>query len=280
MKWSEHVLSEKVIKAGIKLNLNISQVQLLLAQERFLARLASTKEGQQFVWKGGSLLLRLYSKHMVQPRFTVDIDLLAKLFPMSSIENYFSKLAQIDLSDGFEFFNIRKTPMQRETPYGGDRYSMDWRFFKKPHSHVLRVDVCAGDDVSEIGVAVRDIFLIGEDTSLSLNVYPPEFIFAEKLETVDRFETGNTRLKDFIDMWMLIEAKLDADKTKEAILRCFKKRKTTLNPERWNKIFKDKDFIEILEQHRLRRYSNLKLPSVSEMIHRISNFLSQLNWTS
>ncbi|MDE0518457.1 MAG: nucleotidyl transferase AbiEii/AbiGii toxin family protein [Bdellovibrionales bacterium] len=43
-------------------------------------------------------------------------------------------------------------------------------------------------------------------SNISFQVYPPEFIFAEKLETIVRFGTGNTRVKDFIDLDTLIKS--------------------------------------------------------------------------
>jgi hypothetical protein len=46
---------------------------MLLCQERFLARLGSIAEGSAFIWKGGSLILRLYRTEG-QPRYTIDID--------------------------------------------------------------------------------------------------------------------------------------------------------------------------------------------------------------
>ena len=36
------------------------QMQIFLCQERFLLRLYQLKEGKNYIWKGGSLLVRLY----------------------------------------------------------------------------------------------------------------------------------------------------------------------------------------------------------------------------
>lgn len=66
----------KIVEVARKLGLRLPQLQLLIAQDGFMARLASLKEGKLFVWKGGSLMLRAY-RHLQNPRFTTDIDLLA-----------------------------------------------------------------------------------------------------------------------------------------------------------------------------------------------------------
>ena len=51
----------------------------------------------------------------------------------------------IDLNDGFQFFNISKDIMKRETLYGGERFSIDWSLFQKGQSEALKIDVCSGD---------------------------------------------------------------------------------------------------------------------------------------
>lgn len=166
--------------------------------------------------------------------------------------------------------------MVRETPYGGERYSIDWHFFRKPQSYVLRVDVCAGDDVVEEEIKTTQAFLLSEPSELILSIYPKEFIFAEKLETLSRFETGNTRLKDFIDMWGLIRMGMSSPRVKIAIKRCFERRKVLIEPEKWQAILNDKEFIEITEGQRKRRYLELETPPVRELFEEISDYLSKL----
>lgn len=71
------VEKSKIVERSKKLGLKLPQLQLLIAQDGFMARLARLKEGKLFVWKGGSLVLRAY-RHLQKPRFTTDVDLLMK----------------------------------------------------------------------------------------------------------------------------------------------------------------------------------------------------------
>ena len=88
-----------------------------------------------------------------------------------------------------------------------------------------------------------------EDTrNISFQVYPPEFIFAEKLETIVRFGTGNTRVKDFIDLSTLIKSGLLTRKPKRAVNMCFKNRGRDFEKKELLKILNNKDFIEFLEE--------------------------------
>ena len=60
-KWNPQVIREKLIEKSKALKIRLPQMQMLLAQERFLASLFSIDEGHFFVWKGGSLIIREYS---------------------------------------------------------------------------------------------------------------------------------------------------------------------------------------------------------------------------
>lgn len=247
------------------LKLTMPQAQLLLSQERFLARLSSIDEGRAFVWKGGSLILRIY-RTLPIPRYTVDIDLLLKGMPMASVRGALERALLVDLDDGFRFDGITSEPMERETPYGGDRFEIDWTFFRKQASQALRVDVCAGDVVKEREVETRSLFLVqSDDQGLALKVYPPEFIFAEKLETAVRFGTGNSRFKDFVDMWSLLRIDMDRSLVSSAIRACFANRSTTCSTSDIRSILEDEEFVAAMAQACRRNFFQLGLPDAKKM---------------
>ena len=89
-------------------------MQTLLCQERFLLRLYQLKEGKNYIWKGGSLLVRRYQPAHQKPRFTVDVDLEAWKVNVSKTESIFKKAMNVNLNDGFQFFNLSKDTMKRE----------------------------------------------------------------------------------------------------------------------------------------------------------------------
>lgn len=73
--------------------------------------------------------------------------------------------------------------MERDTPYRGDRYPIGWMCFYMHGSQTLKIDVCAGDVVRDRLVTTRDLFVMQSgDRDRAINVYTPEYIFAEKLE--------------------------------------------------------------------------------------------------
>ena len=208
----EQEMRLKLAQLAKQLGLRMPEVQLILCQERFLARLGSIPEGRSFIWKGGSLILRLYRIESL-PRYTIDIDLTISGLPFSDVKPVFEKAMAVTLKDGFAFKSVSTEPMERDLPYGGERFEFEWEFFSKKGSRKLSIDACAGDAVRPNTVSSVDAFLLPLGTeNVEFKVYPKEFVFAEKLETVLRFRTGNSRCKDFIDMWMLIKGGMDQSK--------------------------------------------------------------------
>jgi hypothetical protein len=106
---------------------------MLLCQERFLARLGSIAEGSAFIWKAGSLILRLYRTEG-QPRYTIDVDFSISGISTDCVRGVIEKAMAINLQDGFAFTSITAQLMERDLPYGGDRYELDWTFFFKAGS--------------------------------------------------------------------------------------------------------------------------------------------------
>ena len=187
--WTPQDLNRYLGAAISQLHLRMPQVQLLLAQERFVARLYQLPRTDQFIWKGSSLLIRTHVFNDT-PRFTVDLDFTLQHLDANKVKDVFEEAAQINLNDGFKFDNIRVKPMQRDTPYGGDRFEIDWTLFDKGQSDSLKIDVCAGDVVDSVEMSSNVLFIADSNDDLSIKIYPPEYIFAEKLETAFRFGIG------------------------------------------------------------------------------------------
>ena len=214
--WTPHQIRNQLENLKDKFQFELPQMQILLCQERFLLRLYQLPEGQNYIWKGGSLLVRRYQPKNQKPRFTVDLDLEVWQINVLKTKDILKKAMNIDLQDGFQFVSVTQDPMKRETPYGGDRFSIQWTLFDKGQSEALKIDVCSGDFIKPESVQANELCIIKPKTNISFQVYPPEFIFAEKLETIVRFGTGNTRVKDFIDLYTLIKKGLNMKKLKIA----------------------------------------------------------------
>ena len=272
----EQELRIKLKQLAKDLRLRTPEVQMLLCQERFLARLGSIAEGAAFIWKGGSLILRLYRTEG-QPRYTIDVDLSVSGISTDSVRSVLQKAMAIDLQDGFAFTSIVVQPMERDLPYGGDRYELDWTFFSKQGARKLKIDACAGDVVVPNIVTAKEAFLLPIGTNkIEFRVYPKEFVFAEKLETIARFRTGNTRCKDFIDIWTLIQTGVDVKALSEAIRMCFSNRGTSFSVQEIRNILTDTLFQDRLETHRKRHFADLDVPEIRKVSEDILELLGSL----
>ncbi len=263
----------ELIAQAKRLKLTIPQIQLLLAQERFIVRILNCKDGNKLVWKGGSLILRAYQK-LEKPRYTVDIDLLAKGIPIPKVDDLFIQACSISLDDGFVFADFTKSQMTRETPYGGDRYEINWLFNKKPGPQTLKIDVCAGDKVETLQESFSSIAIFSSE-DLSVQIYPPEFIFAEKLQAISKLKTGNTRTKDIVDLWNL---GMSADKKKvfTAIQDCYQNRNTRFDLEEILNVLEDETFRNYHSSQIKKKFATHGLPEFSNLISDISLYLKEI----
>ena len=115
MIWTSAQVREAFEKKATELGLSMPQMQTLLrSQERFLARLYQLKESRYYVWKGGSLILRLY-QYLEVPRFTVDIDFLVKGTEIAQVQSVLLEAMKIDFvtsnckCNSFVFIDIFKS---------------------------------------------------------------------------------------------------------------------------------------------------------------------------
>lgn len=97
----------------------------------------------------------------------------------------------------------------------------------------VSIDLGFGDKVKEIR---QDLSLLRTpkgplfEESISLNCYPKEYIFAEKLETVIYRRGANSRMKDFHDLYTMIgeQESPDIKTLKDAIETVFTHRQTPI----------------------------------------------------
>ena len=279
-------ISEASIKDRIK---NLAQadgksVNELLKQlylERFLARLAQSDYTDKFIFKGGNLL----AFFIELGRETKDLDFLVTKIAAEedSLETAFKAIASIPTADGFamKYVGIEELD-QNHMNYPGFRATLEIQFVGGSLRDNIQIDVGIGDVVTPETQALE--LLQHKDkpffeASVSLLVYPPETIFAEKIETVISKGAINSRMKDYHDLVLMSRQAgfLDGTKLIEDIKATFANRKTTVAlPIN----FSDEDFTS-LETHWSRHLrglgdlaAELKLPQhIKQAVLEINDFL-------
>lgn len=198
--------------------------------ERFLVRLCRSPYHTHFILKGGALLAKLVNLG----RETRDIDFAIEQLSneIRVLQKVFDEIVQIDIGDGFYFANPKVDPLEHfHMQYQGAQVTIESLFGKSRFP--LCIDLGFGDVVS---AAERSLSLISSaknplfEPSVALRCYPLEFIFAEKLETVVHRGSSNSRMKDFHDLFTIIQTEnaLNGRDLENAIRAVFSHRGTPL----------------------------------------------------
>lgn len=248
-------------------------------------RLSYSDYRNKFIFKGGLLL----SYYLVIARETVDIDFLARVqVEMPHIEKMLVKICDTQTSDGFiiSFENIEELDHSHMN-YPGYRAKLNVQFGKIKDR--IQIDIGVGDTVEPEQISWPLYQYKGEpifEESISLQVYPVETIFSEKLETIVSRGAANSRMKDFHDILLLCRNNnlLNIDQLKVNINRTFKNRNANLSIP--IKFAKDEyERLQLLWSSHLRALSNsakeiLGLPeSIMQVMNEINDWLRKASLT-
>ncbi|OGO93546.1 MAG: hypothetical protein A3F10_05845 [Coxiella sp. RIFCSPHIGHO2_12_FULL_42_15] len=278
---NEQALKERLKFIATLENRSLHEVWKSLILERLLARLAHSRYCDHFIFKGGFLL----SYYLDIGRETTDLDFLARKINAeeNSIKNAFDAICNINMADGFEL-SCEKIEILDHTHmnYPGYRLRISVKLGKM--KDVIQVDIGVGDTVKPKQKSLnlyrykeKPIF---EDT-ISLQVYPTETIFSEKLETIIARGHINSRMKDFHDILLLSREKflIDKNKLKINIDNTFQHRKTNKEiPLKFTEI--EYSILQLQWGAHLRVLGDttktLNLPEkISDLIEEINNWLEK-----
>lgn len=200
---NKQALIDRVHKIAKDKNISFNECwkQLLLA--RFLARLSRSKYSNKFIFKGGFLL-----SYMIEiGRETTDLDFLLTKMNADEVEikNATQEIASVTLEDGFTFTYETIEPLEQpHMNYPGYRVTLKSTFSNMKDK--VQIDVGIGDIVKPVEHDFHFFEYKGKpifESEISLLVYPPETIFAEKLETALSKGAINSRMKDYHDLLLL-----------------------------------------------------------------------------
>jgi predicted nucleotidyltransferase component of viral defense system len=243
--------------------------------ERLLYRLSTSRHANSFLLKG-ALLFLLW--HELPNRPTRDIDLLGfGADDIESIENVFRDLCGIDGADGvvFDPASVKGETIRKQTGYGGVRVSMMGRL--KTARLPIQIDVGFGDVVTPKPTLEVFPVVLGALPAPQLRVYPKYTVCAEKVQAMATLGMTNTRLKDYYDVWLLLEEdKLDPKILGEAIQATFRRRGTPVF-EQWPAGFTDEFSLDLSRRSLWSAFlkkNALDAPSLNETVNRLRVHLS------
>jgi predicted nucleotidyltransferase component of viral defense system len=213
--------------AALNTNLPYMEVLKYYAMERFLYRLGNSKYADKFILKG-ALMFSVW--RVAERRTTLDIDFLAQFDnKIQAIEQAVMEICGIHIIDDglvLDPATVAGEKIKVDAKYEGVRIKFT-AFIERTRIPV-QIDFGFGDIIyPEPDDIDYPVFL--DFPAPKLKGYPPETVIAEKFEAMIKLGALNSRMKDFYDVWLLIQK----HKFKESVLAeadkiTFEHRKTHL----------------------------------------------------
>ena len=218
-------IKEKAKEIEKQHNLSYYEVLQRFMFERILERISVSKYNDNFILKGGLLLTAMFG---VDNRTTKDMDttIIGIDVSKNKMVKVLNEILSIDLKDRVKFDVVDITDIREEDEYGGNKYYIVGRIEDTKVN--LEIDISTGDKVTPRELKYK-YPLTFEDRSIMINSYNIETILSEKIETVLRRGTFNSRMKDYYDIYfflMKLKECIDVNILKLAIETTFNKRKS------------------------------------------------------
>lgn len=204
--------------------------------ERLLERISVSTYKDNFILKGGMLISAMLG---IDSRTTMDMDTTIKGFPLTeeSVTNIMTEICKIELNDKVTF-KINKIELIREDDeYGGYRITFEANF-DNSMPVIMKIDVTTGDKITykEIEYSFE---LMLENRKIQVWAYNVETVIAEKFESIIKRSVLNTRMRDFYDVYMLLNTQtknIDKEILKNAIVSTASYRETLEMIKDWKNV--------------------------------------------
>jgi hypothetical protein len=194
--------------------------------ERFLFRLGRSAHRDQFILKGAMMFVAWDGK---LHRPTQDVDLLGYGSPeVGEVAQRIRAICAEPVDDGivFDLEGIRSEKIREDAEYEGVRVrvpaSLDGARV------LLQIDIGFGDLVEPAPARLTFPVLLPLDPPI-VRGYPPETVIAEKFQAMVMLGIGNSRMKDFFDIWTLARThNFSLQSLGRSVRQTFERRRTPL----------------------------------------------------
>lgn len=209
---------------------DFNQILVRYALERLLYRLSQSEHANQYLLKGALLFTLWYDR---PHRPTRDVDLLGfGSSDLAEIAKTFSEIAQIRVDDGISFDadSVSAQEIRKEAGYRGARVLINADLSKARCR--TQVDIGFGDVVTPGPVDATFPVMLRDFPAPRLRTYPVHTVIAEKIHAIVLLGMTNSRLKDYLDLWVLLKNEsLETETLSLAIVATFDRRNTPLPVE-------------------------------------------------
>lgn len=202
---------------------DFNQVLVRFALERMLYRLSQSQHSDRFLLKGALLFTLWYD---MPHRATRDADLLGfGPSDLDSVAHTFRDIASIAVDDGIVFdpASVVVDEIRKDAGYAGARILISGELAKARCK--TQIDIGFGDAVTPGPIDAVYPVLLAEMPAPRLRTYPVYTVVAEKFHAIALLGMTNSRMKDYLDLSVLLEREtLDTDVLAQAITATFERR--------------------------------------------------------
>lgn len=197
------------------------------ATERFFARLEASEFAERLVLKGGNLLVVWFSGKDYRPTMDTDFLYCGRSMDENEIYSAFKSICRTRFpEDGilFDETSIEVEPIREDTKYGGQRVTL------KAYIGNIRVplqfDIGFGDAVTPSPEKVEYPAML-DFPSPKICAYPMATAVAEKCAIMVELGFENSRMKDYHNVWTILNRFDISDEIlRKALRRTFARRGT------------------------------------------------------
>jgi len=169
--------------------------------ERFLYRLNLSPYASQFVLKGAMAIMHMDARF---PRATRDIDFLGYIDnSVPGLEQVIRNICQVEVdADGLQFVpdSVRGEVIKENEAYPGVR--IIFTCFLGTAKADLQIDIGIADVIYP-AAQIEEFSSLLDLPQPSIQIYQPETILAEKIQTLVKNDAFNSRMKDIYDIWWI-----------------------------------------------------------------------------
>lgn len=227
----KHNIDTSIKNLSVKTGFSVNHIRVLIALERAVVRLERHSIlSAHLIFKGGFALL----KETKTLRYTRDVDALARGIDKNDVNKYINEALSYDLKDHFWFEDIAMSDLVIDGTYGGLRFDCAFYIGSQLPSTIktkklsrFHVDIGFGDVVPQLYKQEMPTWLPTTEP-VSWFVYPLENMLSEKLETLCRRGSSNSRAKDIYDLIELFPRCQNTEALLHAIKATFKNRQTEI----------------------------------------------------
>lgn len=218
-------VKDRLLQIARQRNESFTNLLIRYAIERLLYRLSKSEYSKKFVLKGAALFNYWYGE---PHRATLDADFSVRnRISTAETEDIIRKICIVEAEDDGLIFlseSVSSSEIRVEDAYQGVRTKLKAKLGKAVIP--IQLDIGFGDFITPPPEEIEYPTLL-DFPAPKLTAYTPETSIAEKVQVIIERGIQNSRIKDYYDVWFLIDTfEIDEAKLQSAIKEVFNRRKT------------------------------------------------------